>query len=230
MEVKSTVDNSSCWRLWHGLNYFIGGSTFMVGSFILFPFVNEYLDTLEVSAWLYTIGSFTFLLADIAEWLHYTKTGCPFLALSLNFLLSVTGSLLYFVGSAFFIPALDLAWLGSLLFIIGSAFIVISQAWKLFRSLTNESRSVKELIEEDESGFYVDLFAGLGGVMYFIGTFVFDESALNPNYLIPAVTLYSFGGLFFFGSALFMQKRYFFEIWPQKEYSPAASSATSSDL
>lgn len=66
--------------------------------------------------------------------------------------------------------------------------------------------------------------------MYFLGTLCFEKSLLNPNFVIPAVTMYSFGGLFFFGSALFMQKRYFFEVWPQKEYSPASSGITSGDI
>jgi hypothetical protein len=57
--------------------------------------------------------------------------------------------------------------------------------------------------------------------MYFIGTFIFNESVLNPGFVIPAVTIYSFGGVFFFGSALFMQKRYFFETPAEKDYSPA---------
>jgi hypothetical protein len=212
--------------MWHGFNYFVGGGTFLVGSCVLFPFVGEYFDTAEVSAWLYTIGSFTFLLADITEWQHYTKANCPHLEYSINFFASVTGSLLYLIGSACLIPVFDLAWLGNLLFIVGSAVIVLSQAWKLYRSLNQKEKSVKELIEEDESGFYIDLFAGLGGAMYFAGTFVFDWSAFNPNYIIPAVTIYSFGGLFFFASALFMQKRYFFEVLPEKEYSRAESNVT----
>lgn len=135
MEVKSTVENSKIWRLWHGFNYFVGGATFLIGSFVLFPFVEQYLNTAEVSAWLYTIGSFTFLLADITEWLHYTSSRCAFLEWSLNFLFSVLGSLLYLIGSACFIPTFDLAWLGSLLFIIGSAVIALSQAWKIYRSM-----------------------------------------------------------------------------------------------
>lgn len=129
------MENSRIWRLWHAVNYFIGGGTFLLGSFILYPFANEYMDTAEVSAWLYTIGSFTFLLADVTEWLHYTKSGCPFLTLSINFLLSAFGSLLYLVGSIMFIPVLDLAWLGAVLFVLGSAAVVLSQAWKLCRGL-----------------------------------------------------------------------------------------------
>jgi hypothetical protein len=108
----------------------------LIGSVVLFPFIGEYLDAAEVSAWLYTIGSFTFLLADITEWLHYTRANCPFLQLSLNFFGSLTGSTLYLVGSTLFIPFLDLAWLGSFLFIIGSAVIVLSQVWKMHRVLS----------------------------------------------------------------------------------------------
>ena len=145
--MKSTVDNTRTWRIWHSLNYFIGGCTFLLGSLALFPLAGEYMDAAEVSAWLYTIGSFTFLLADITEWLHYTTIGCPFLQFSLNFFASATGSLLYLIGSACFIPVLDLAWLGSLLFIIGSAVIVIAQTWKLFRGLRVPGKSITELIE-----------------------------------------------------------------------------------
>ncbi len=168
------MENSRLWRMWHAVNYFIGGGAFLLGSFILFPFANEYLDAPEVSAWLYTIGSLTFLLADITEWLHYTKSDCPFLTLSINFFLSVLGSLLYLVGSFLFIPVLDLAWLGSIMFIIGSAAVLLSQIWKLLRCVCVQGRGVQEMIEEDESGFYVDLFAGLGGAMYLVGTFVFE--------------------------------------------------------
>lgn len=65
MEPTSTVDKSQQWRIWHGINYFIGGSTFLVGSILLFPVFKTLVDADEISGWLYTIGSATFLLADI---------------------------------------------------------------------------------------------------------------------------------------------------------------------
>jgi hypothetical protein len=64
----------------------------------------NYLDTAEVSGWLYTIGSATFLLADITEWLHYVYKDCRFMVFAINFFVSVSGSLLYLIGSACFIP------------------------------------------------------------------------------------------------------------------------------
>lgn len=55
----------------------------------------------------------------------------------------------------------------------------------------------------------MDFFAGIGGLMYFIGTFVFKKTTEDPSLTNFAALIYSFGGLFFFTSALFIQKRYF---------------------
>jgi hypothetical protein len=71
---------------------------------LLFSLFTEYLDAAEVSAWLYTVGSATFLLADITEWLHYIYSDCRFKYFAINFFVSVSGSLLYLIGSACFIP------------------------------------------------------------------------------------------------------------------------------
>jgi hypothetical protein len=45
--------------------------------------------------------------------------------------------------------------------------------------------------------------------MYFSGTFVFQEAATKPDLNNLAALIYSLGGLFFFSSGLYMQKRYF---------------------
>ena len=103
---KSTADNSTRWKLWHGFNYYMGGGTFFVGSLLLFPFFKSFLDADYVSGWLYTIGSFTFLLADCTEFGHYTTKDCKYLSLSINFFVNVLGSLMYLLGSACFIPSI----------------------------------------------------------------------------------------------------------------------------
>lgn len=61
--------------------------------------------------------------------------------------------------------------------------------------------------------------------MYLIGTFVFEESVFDEKLAIIAVALYSFGGLFFFVSAIFMQKRYFFETPMAKDYTAAQGTS-----
>ena len=146
MEPISTVENGRVWKIWHCINYLNGGFTFLVGSLILFPIVSPLFDTAYASAWLYTIGSLTFLLADLTEWLHYVDYS-PTSELSFNFLISAIGSGLYLYGSICYIPSLDLAGFGSKLFIIGSSVIVFSQASKLYRMLVQKNKSYKECIE-----------------------------------------------------------------------------------
>jgi len=101
---QSTVDNSSCWKLFHGFDIFFGGGTFFIGSIILLPFFTSELDVPEVSGWLYSIGSATFVAADTLEWYHYVKSDCRFQYLAINFFINVCSSLLYLIGSITFIP------------------------------------------------------------------------------------------------------------------------------
>lgn len=213
MEVpKSTVDNSFEWRMWHSINYASGGITFLVGSILLFPFFGgyiDYFDAARISAWLYTVGSTNFLLADVTEWIHFTYTDCRFFILSLNFFVSVCGSFLYLIGSACFIPELNASDEGLVLFIYGSSFIVVGQIWKLGRSINQEGLTIKECIKEDFKGFMVDTFAGLGGLMYLIGSFFFQKSSEVPQYLNIGASIFSCGGFFFLLSGLFILARYF---------------------
>jgi NADH:ubiquinone oxidoreductase subunit 2 (subunit N) len=129
----------------------------------------------------------------------------------LNFLTSAIGSLLYLLGSIYFIPATNNIELGEILFIAGSAVIVLSQAWKCFRTcVTPPERRVSDNINSDLMGFLVDVFAGLGGLLYLIGTVIFMKSkTIEDREYLAAVILFTLGGLAFLASGLFMQKRYF---------------------
>eukprot|EP00475_Leptophrys_vorax_P008502 TRINITY_DN15506_c0_g1_i1.p1 TRINITY_DN15506_c0_g1~~TRINITY_DN15506_c0_g1_i1.p1 ORF type:complete len:261 (-),score=57.67 TRINITY_DN15506_c0_g1_i1:81-863(-) len=67
---------SFTWRLTHWLNYMNGGLTFLAGSFFYYPFANtETINGYNIGAWLYTLGSTTFLIADCLEWWSL-KAGC----------------------------------------------------------------------------------------------------------------------------------------------------------
>ena len=161
---------SPLWRLFHGTHYMIGGLTFVTGSCMYFPSVfKASANALSVGGWLFTIGSFFFLLADLQEWWYY-RIGCAFdgryrpvlehqagtlfkhpvgswpgryerAEVGINFFASACGSALYLAGSILFIPTFEKELvLGEWFFIIGSTFIYLSQAWKVFRSgCTNPS-------------------------------------------------------------------------------------------
>lgn len=152
------------WRIFHGTHYMIGGLTFLVGSCMYFPAVaKNFTQAYSVGGWLFTIGSFFFLLADLQEWWYY-RIGCAFdyryrpslesqasryfsrppdtlagryerAQVGINFFASACGSALYLAGSILFIPTFqDQLLAGEWLFIIGSSFIYMSQAWKVYRS------------------------------------------------------------------------------------------------
>lgn len=230
-EHSNTKDNSLHWRLWHSINYMIGGITFYMGSYCYFSYINSvYLDSFVIGGWLYTIGSLGFLLADITEWNHF-KYGCTcdvnyqgeqtlwntFLRaeVGINFFLSVLGSLMYLIGSIFFIPSLDMLPQGEFFFIYGSLIIFFSQLWKILRPHIINGFKI-ENVTEDFSGFLVDLCAGLGGFCYFYGTVIFRymENEFDQN---MASHLFVTGGSFFTLSGLAMQYRYYLEPNNKKE-------------
>ena len=173
MEPTSTIENSLRWKLWHSINYLIGGISFFIGSVTIFPHLNRYFPAAIISAWLYTIGSFTFLLADITEWLHYVYWNCIYLWYTFNFLLSVIGSAFYLVGSACFLPQIKQNDLGIDLFIFGSSFVIVAQTLKLLKGFSSSKQNFRETFKEDPSGIFVDFFAGIGGMGYWIGSFFF---------------------------------------------------------
>jgi hypothetical protein len=156
---------SPLWRLTHGTYYMIGGITFVSGSCMYFPNVyNKYSSAFNIGGWLFTIGSFFFLLADLQEWWYY-RVGCccdckyqssletqnaaifrnprdtlrgryERAEVGINFFMSACGSALYLAGSILFIPTFQKELVaGEWLFIIGSTFIYVSQAWKVYRSV-----------------------------------------------------------------------------------------------
>jgi hypothetical protein len=197
------VSLSVGWRIFHNINYLIGGITFAIGSYQYFPSVSDFV----LGGWLFTVGSAGFLIADLLEWYTNNRVGCftypeeekdyealhanvldpkdttsgkyQRAELGLNFFLSVIGSALYLIGSIMFIPALDTIVGGTETFIVGSCIIFLAQGWKEYRTgITNEHHPEDKSFRlsnfmNDPWAFLVDLTAGLGGAAYFIGSVIF---------------------------------------------------------
>lgn len=49
----------------HAISYLIGGLTFPFASISYFPAFARVVDSPNIAGWLYTIGSFFFLVADL---------------------------------------------------------------------------------------------------------------------------------------------------------------------
>lgn len=141
----------------------------------------------------------------------------------LNFALSAFGSLLYLIGSIMFIPDLNLMVQGTVIFIPGSAVIFVSQMIKLYRAgcaappgkaqqFQNRTFALSNL-SQDLSGVGVDLCAGLGGLAYMIGSYLFLPSmAVTPEEVTRAAVWFLCGGALFTLSGLFIIYRYFFTL------------------
>jgi hypothetical protein len=236
-DFEATDEKSLGWRIWHGTNYMIGGLTFLLGSIAYFPSIDSAVNGDVLGGYLFTIGSFCFLLADITEWNVY-RFGCVGdtnskaaaimshslnakyrrAEVGLNFFFSVIGSTLYLLGSICFIPATKKLHLGELFFIYGSLIIYLSQTWKCTRSMFQHDPPMLSLFQRimanlllDLPGFFVDFFAGLGGLMYMIGTIVFQKIEKRKELYNISIILFTCGGSFFFLSGVSMKYRYYKE-------------------
>lgn len=137
----------------------------------------------------------------------------------LNFAFSAFGSLLYLIGSILFIPSLNQIVLGTQIFIPGSAVIFLSQSWKVYRAactnpdnLFDKSFSLSNL-KYDLPGFGVDAAAGLGGLAYMIGSYLFlPDIAITNDDVIRAALWFILGGLLFTISGIFICYRYYFTL------------------
>jgi len=239
--------HSIVWRVFHGTSYLFGGLLFICGSCMYFTNVianNSW--ALEAGAWLFIIGSVCFLVADLQDWLYYrislffarksrqTNSAvrdnthvrkeqnsffnrCRQVRIELNYLTSITGSVLYVIGSIFFLPKYsDSVIVGDALFIAGSAVIYLSEGWKIHRLActnvldSNDTRFRYRNIISNLQAIFISIFAGFGGVFYFIGTILF-----LPQYNTTDFSENRSGGLFLCGgvsfslAGLLLQYRYY---------------------
>jgi hypothetical protein len=138
----------------------------------------------------------------------------------LNFAFSAFGSLLYLIGSIMFIPSVDAMVMGTIVFIPGSLVIFTSQMWKLYRAgcslptptgnKYDERRFELRNLAGDLPGAGVDLTAGLGGLAYCIGSYLFLPSmAVTDEQITRAALWFITGGAMFTLSGMFIVYRYF---------------------
>ena len=219
---------------------------FIIGSLCYYPFV-EITDKAEWGGILFTIGSAGFLFSDCFEWSVNNRVGCAFYTTAegidfdrfhqsstsssssfygkllsraengLNFAMSAVGSLLYLIGSVFFIPNTHGIFQGTELFIYGSLVIFFSQMWKLFRQGLDpiEKKINVKRYWSDLINVFVNSFLGLGAVLFFVGSIFFlPQYNTSEAVTIIAVNLFVIGSVAFLLSSLCIFYRYFFtENW-----------------
>lgn len=240
-DLKYPTPLSLEWRLFHNTCYLIGGICFFFGSMCYFPSLASYvlggwLFTVG-SAGFFLADGLEWWTNNRVGCFHdkhyqhsYEKAMGPFFAEAnttlgkwqrmengINFFASLTGSTLYLIGSIMFIPVLNDIVQGTYVFIYGSAIIFMAQSWKLLRAgkLNEDSPSSKQFqcsnLSHDLSGVLVDLFAGIGGGSYLIGSVLFlPDYDINDDVTFAAATWFQIGGTCYLFSGLCMFYRYFY--------------------
>ncbi|MEZ9710712.1 YrhK family protein [Vibrio breoganii] len=127
---------------WESLNaivYKVGGVIFILGSICFLPRFEDYVD---IGAILFVIGSILYLIValhDVLEVNAYRRSnGNLNRELKLEFTASFAyflGSLLFTIGSIFFLKEVDLVSAGAWLFIIGSGLFVFGAVINVCRIL-----------------------------------------------------------------------------------------------
>lgn len=188
------------WRIYHATCFFIGATFFLTASPMFYPvaYSRPYAD--YAAGWLWTIGSASFLVADLTEW-RYLRKGHEGSIDDYNFFCSVIGSLLYFIGSGLFVPTSMNVYWGSLIFVAGSSVIVVSQAAKLGHTLFEE-------LFADVPALVVDAATLFGAFWYLISS---TCGLAATGFCAPNIvaTMYTAGGFFFTLASVAMQYRYF---------------------
>lgn len=201
------------WRIYHATCFFIGASFFLTASPMFYPVAYSRPGADFAAAWLWIVGSASFLVADLTEW-WFLRKGHENGMENYTFLCSVIGSLLYLVGSCLFLPIWINFYWGSIIFIAGSAVIVVSQAAKLGHALVVD--------------FFDDIPAAVTDSTTLFGAFWYLISSTcgvgATGFCSPQIvaTMYTLGGLGFTMASVSMQYRYFFSTTMPKPTGPTS--------
>jgi uncharacterized membrane protein len=232
---------SFAWKLIHSLLCIIGGAAFFCGSVQYFPWI----DKSTRGAGLFTIGGGCFFIADSMD-MYITCTysglqqaqsveyrngsrclGCSTdraLQSKVNVSLGTAGSLCYFIGCILFIPSLGNVVLGDVLFIPGSVMIMVSQAWKLYRTGCMSSDVEYSLLQNgqkqnqfaftnllsDAPLLCADVSLGIGAVAFLVGAILFlPQYEISDEVTTWGVYAFIVGSVLFIATGMATFYRYF---------------------
>jgi len=177
--IKDIAKKGLAWRLCHSFNKFLAGGIFLTASSFLFPYFDEILDTDLITGWLFRIGSFVWMVADVMEWQHYAKN-CRYFGFALNFTLNCLSTFFYLLASDYLVDQnvifdKDNHQMGINLFTTASVFLIIPQMWKLFKIINEDGKGIRNAWKKSSTRIMIEAFLTLGAFSYFLGTMKFKE-------------------------------------------------------
>lgn len=138
------------WETINAILYKIGGLSFVIGSIFFFPALDRFSDT---GAWIFFGGSILYLIVtahDLAEVRHYwhsrpSHSDNDRLELVAAFSYQ-WGTILFLIGSIFFLSSIDRIYAGAWCFIIGSLLFVLGASINVLQVPQKTSRGSLQLV------------------------------------------------------------------------------------
>lgn len=187
------------WETINAILYKIGGVLFIIGSIFFFPRFEAYAD---LGAWVFFIGSLVYLLVtvhDLAEVRHHWRLSKSHdrdtileYAASASY---VWGTVLFTVGSVFFLSSVGWLKAGAWCFVIGSLLFVLGACINVLQIVKSSSIKILQLMN-------------LTAITFVVGAVLFTVASVPYLWSVAAksdrTTLYAFlAWQYLAGSVLF---------------------------
>ena len=187
------------WEIINAVLYKVGGIIFIVGSILFFPRFAAYADW---GAWIFFGGSLLYLVVTVHDLIevHYNCRGRAPLKPdeALEYLAAVSyvgGTLLFIVGSVFFLSAIGWLHAGAWCFILGSLLFVVGAMVNVLQIVKARSKLTLQLMNLTAVAFVV------GAVLFAVASVPYLWH-VGPRSI--RATLYTFlAWQYVIGSALF---------------------------
>ena len=163
------LGNHFRWETINAVLYKLGGLMFVIGSVLFFPYYEAYAD---LGAWIFFFGSLLYLVVtghDMVEVWHYwrTKHHPHTTDKTLEFIAAtayLVGTVLFTVGSIFFLSALGWVVAGAWCFVIGSALFLIGACVNVTQIVQERSLITLQLMNLTAISFIV------GSVLFLVAS------------------------------------------------------------
>ena len=187
------------WETINAILYKIGGVLFIIGSIFFFPRFEAYAD---LGAWVFFVGSLVYLVVtvhDLAEVRHHWRLSKSHdrdtileYAASVSY---VWGTVLFTVGSVFFLSSVGWLKAGAWCFVIGSLLFVLGACINVLQIVKSSSIKILQLMN-------------LTAITFVVGAVLFTVASVPYLWSVAAksdrTTLYAFlAWQYLAGSVLF---------------------------
>jgi len=163
------------WETINAVAYKLGGLVFIIGSILFFPRFEAYAD---VGASTFFAGSLIYLLVTVHDLLevrrNWRESAPPHTGQVLDYIAALSdvwGTILFTVGSVFFLSAVGWVTVGAWAFIIGSLLFVLGAGVNVLQIVRAESRLTLQLMNLTPLTFVV------GSVLFAIASIPYQWSA-----------------------------------------------------